>query len=209
METICYIIKHAEKLMGLIYDNNSKDNNEIKNEKQVLSIEGEEQAKKLAKIEELQNINIIYSSHYSRTIATAKYLAKNLNLSINIEERLGERIIGNTDKSFYKMLLNIQHHDFDYKAPNGESLNDTKKRITEIFNEIIDMNLGKEIVIFGHEIAFNCLLLNYCKAEYNLEDKLVLSYSDNLSIPAYWSSPDGYKITLKDKDVINIEKLEL
>lgn len=209
METILYIIRHAKKLTGVINDYSFNDSDKLRNEKQILSIMGEEQAKKLAELSIFENVNVIYSSHFVRAIGTAKYLAKKLDLSISIDERLGERITGDTDRNMYNLLLNIQHHDFDYKAPNGESLNDTKKRITEIFNEIIDMNLGKEIVIFGHEIAFNCLLLNYCKAEYNLEDKLVLSYSDNLSIPAYWSSPDGYKITLKDKDVINIEKLEL
>ena len=58
-----------------------------------LSIEGEEKAKLFAEKEELKKIDVIFSSNYTRATATAKYIASNNNLRINIDDRLGERKI--------------------------------------------------------------------------------------------------------------------
>ena len=69
----------------------SCENEQIKNEKIILSIEGEKKAQELSEKEELKNIDILYSSNYVRAIATAKYIADKNNISINIDERLGER----------------------------------------------------------------------------------------------------------------------
>ena len=41
------------------------------------------------------NIELLYSSDYARAVATAKYIAFNNKLTINIDERLGERKIRN------------------------------------------------------------------------------------------------------------------
>lgn len=89
-ETIIYLIRHSEqlKIEGKYL---SGDNEQIKNEKIILSIEGERKAKELSKREELKNIDVVYSSNYVRAIATAKYIANKNNLNINIDERLGER----------------------------------------------------------------------------------------------------------------------
>lgn len=69
----------------------SSEDEQIKNEKIILSIEGERKAKELNEREELKNIDVLYSSNYVRAIATAKYIANKNNLNINIDERLGER----------------------------------------------------------------------------------------------------------------------
>ena len=69
----------------------SSEDEQIKNEKIILSIEGERKAKELSEREELKNIDVLYSSNYVRAIATAKYIANKNNLNINIDERLGER----------------------------------------------------------------------------------------------------------------------
>lgn len=89
-ETIIYLIRHSEQLkMNNRYL--SGEDEQIKNEKIILSIEGERKAKELSKREELKNIDVLYSSNYVRAIATAKYIANKNNLNINIDDRLGER----------------------------------------------------------------------------------------------------------------------
>jgi len=89
-ETIIYLIRHSEQLkMDSKYL--SSEDEQIKNEKIILSIEGERKAKELSEREELKNIDVLYSSNYVRAIATAKYIANKNNLNINIDERLGER----------------------------------------------------------------------------------------------------------------------
>ena len=85
--TIIYLIRHSEqlKINGTYI---SKEDDQSKNEKIVLSIEGEKKALELSKSEELQNIDLLYSSNYARAIATAKYIAAENNIQINIDDRL-------------------------------------------------------------------------------------------------------------------------
>lgn len=87
METTIYLIRHSEQLK-LKGENFSKDSSQVKNEKIPLSINGEALAQKLSNIEELKNINVLFSSNYVRAISTAKYIAEKNNIEINIDERL-------------------------------------------------------------------------------------------------------------------------
>ena len=89
-KTIIYLIRHSEQLrINGSYE--SSESEQLKNEKIILSIEGEKKAQVLSEREELNNIEVLYSSNYTRAISTAKYIASKNNIEINIDERLGER----------------------------------------------------------------------------------------------------------------------
>ena len=92
-ETIIYLIRHSEQLK---IDNKvvKNENSQIENEKIILSVEGENKAKKISELEELKDINILWCSNYVRAIATAKYIAEKNNIEINIDENFGERKLG-------------------------------------------------------------------------------------------------------------------
>ena len=81
METTIYLVKHAEELKEKGIKNIS-DNTQLINEKYILSVKGEEQAKKLSENSELDNIDVIWSSSYVRAKATAKYISYRNNISI-------------------------------------------------------------------------------------------------------------------------------
>ena len=85
-----FLIRHSEqlKLKGI---QNLKETAQINNEKIILSVNGENQAKLISNLKELQNIDKLWSSNYVRAISTAKYLAENNNIDINVDERLNER----------------------------------------------------------------------------------------------------------------------
>ena len=88
--TILYLIRHSlqlKELENIITDESSQ----LKNEKIILSCEGEKKAEKLSKNEELKNISEIWSSSYVRAISTAKYIAQENNILLNIDQRLNER----------------------------------------------------------------------------------------------------------------------
>ena len=70
-DTIVYLIRHAETVDENGIRNTNEDSQMI-NEKEILSVEGEEQAKKLSENAELKNLDIIWSSSYTRAKATAK-----------------------------------------------------------------------------------------------------------------------------------------
>ena len=88
--TILYLIRHSlqlKELENIITDESSQ----LKNEKIILSCEGEKKAEKLSKNEELKNISEIWSSSYVRAMSTDKYIAQKNNILLNIDQRLNER----------------------------------------------------------------------------------------------------------------------
>ena len=97
-DTIIYLVRHAETVDEKGIRNTNEDSQMI-NEKEILSVEGEEQAKKLSENEELKNLDIIWSSSYTRAKATAKYIANVNNLPFNLDNNLSERKLGNLKNS--------------------------------------------------------------------------------------------------------------
>lgn len=207
METVVYLIRHSEKLRNNFYSEyNVREDWKARDEKKPLSTRGEELAKEYLSNKEFDNVDVIYSSHYSRTISTAKYLAERLDLNINIDSRLQERMHGDINLVSPQVFYYTQHHDFDYKLRNGESINDTRKRMIEIFNEIIFTHHEKNIALFTHEHAIISFLTEFCEVGYSLEDELVLTYGDS-NFVGFWNQPDGVKVTVLDNEVINIERI--
>ena len=88
--TQVYLIRHSEqlKIENKIVKN---EESQISNEKIILSVEGEKKAQEISKLKELSNIDILRSSNYVRAIATAKYIAKQNHIEINIDENFNER----------------------------------------------------------------------------------------------------------------------
>ena len=169
-----------------------------KREKRVLSIEGEKAALKLAKIRGLDCVSKIYTSGYASAIGTAKYLAKRLNISVNVLSDLNERKIGRfPDGLKLSYFKDSQEHDFNYHLPEGESINDTKERLTKVINKILKEE--EEVsAIFTHQTAINSYLMNFCETSYNLDDHLVLNYNDN--VVSNFNSLIIYKLVYNDKN---------
>lgn len=74
MSTTIYITRHSIPMKMCPFIKND-DEFQTKNEKQILSVEGEKRAQKLSELEELKDIDVIITSNYVRAIATAKYVA--------------------------------------------------------------------------------------------------------------------------------------
>ena len=95
-DTIIYLIRHAETIDEDGIRNTDETMQEI-NEKEILSIEGERDSKKLSKTDELKSIDTIWCSSYTRAKQTAKYIANENNLQYNLDKRLCERKLGNIE----------------------------------------------------------------------------------------------------------------
>lgn len=201
--TTIYLIRHSEKLKkGLIHNNDF----ELDTKAMTLTVNGEMQAKELSEIPELSKVEKIYSSPYARSVATAKYLAKKLNLDIYLDSRLEEIKTGK--KTIDNKTFNyLREHDFDYKLENGESFHDVQKRMTEVFYEICESDQNKTIAIFSHHFALFALLMNFCEIRY-VKDQLTLIYNE-LKITLKWLSPDVYKLVIDNAYLINLEHVML
>ena len=206
MNTIVYFIRHADTIdeKGI---RNTKETSQMINEKEILSIKGEEDSKRLSKNEELKNIDTIWCSSYVRAKQTAKYIAEENNLQINLDDRLNERKLGKLEEIAIfmkdKKTRDPSQEQLLYpkfKTSDGESAEDTNKRMTEFLKECLNENKGKKIAIVSHGGSIKFLLLNWCKVNENMK----LEYKDNeLNV----TSPSLLKLTFKDEELMNIEQI--
>lgn len=205
-DTIIYLIRHAEtdQENGI---RNTNENSQLINEKEILSVQGEEQAKKLSENIELNNIDIIWSSSYTRAKATAKYIAVTNNIPINLDSSLNERKLGNL-KELGEFMKNKKTRDPSqeqlldrrFKTSDGESAEDTRQRMSKFFDRILKEYKEKRIVIISHGGSIKFFLLNWCKLN---KDIKLLYNSKILNI----TSPCLLKLTFRNKELINLEQI--
>ncbi len=205
-DTIIYLIRHAETIDENGIRKTDETMQEI-NEKEILSIEGEEDSKKLSENVELQNIDIIWCSSYTRAKQTAKYIANKNKMQYNLDKRLCERKLGNIE-DLAKFMNDKTTRDPsreqlafpDFKTRDGESANDTNKRMNEFITETLKNYNEKRIVIVSHGGAIKFYLLSYCKVNKNLN----LEYKGKeLNI----TSPCLLKLTFRKDELINLEQI--
>ena len=176
IETTVYLIRHSVRFNSKnILQYNTKQNKTIKNEKIILSVEGEKRAETLSNEKELQNIDIAYTSNCVRTLQTAKYILEKQNLKANIDDRFDERRAGKPNDDIVKDWWLRQYIDENYKTEGGESQKEVRERFTEAFNEILEANKGKRIAIFSHGYAITFFIMTWCKFKYNGE-KMICSF---------------------------------
>lgn len=205
-DTIIYLIRHAETVEENGIRNTDEDS-QIINEKEILSVYGEEQSKRLSENNELKNIDVIWTSSYTRAKATAKYIANNNNLCINIDSSLNERKLGNL-KELAEFMKNKntrdpsqeQLIDRKFKTSDGESAEEANQRMTNFFDIILKKYKGKKIVVVSHGGSIKFFLLNWCGVN---EDVNLVYNNKVLDI----TSPCLLKMTFRDNELINIEQL--
>ena len=206
-ETIIYLIRHAETVEEKGIRNTCEDFQMI-NEKEILSIQGEEQSKRLSNNIELQNLDVIWSSNYTRAKATAKYIAYKNKLQYNLDKRLCERKLGDLE-DLARFMTDKETRDPsreqlafpEFKTRDGESANDTNKRMNEFISEILEKYEGKRIAVISHGGSIKFLLLSYCKVNKNLN----LEYKKNeLCI----NSPCLLKMTFRQNELLNLEQIQ-
>lgn len=206
-ETIIYLIRHAETVDEKGIRNTCEDFQMI-NEKEILSIQGEEQSKRLSNNIELQNLDVIWSSNYTRAKATAKYIAYKNKLQYNLDKRLCERKLGDLE-DLARFMTDKETRDPsreqlafpEFKTRDGESANETNKRMNEFISEILEKYEGKRIAVISHGGSIKFLLLSYCKVNKNLN----LEYKKNeLCI----NSPCLLKMTFRQNELLNLEQIQ-
>lgn len=204
-KTTIFLIRHSEQLKIKNLLTNS-ENSQIANEKTILSVEGEKKAEALSKIQELSNLDSIWSSNYVRALATAKYIAERNNLSIQISTDLNERKLGNLDslaKLRYKYTYPFtteQLLDENLKNENGENRIEVNNRMTSFINSLLNSNEGSRIAVVSHGAAIKFLLMNWC----SLNETFELVYKNKvLNI----DSPSVIKLEFNKNSLLNLSQL--
>jgi len=206
MNTIIYLIRHAEPFK--VHRGIKKTNESllIENEKTPLSINGEKMAEQWSVHKELKELDLVWSSNYVRAMSTAKYFAHINSLKVNIDDRFNERIHGvNNWNELPSDFERKQLIDIDYKINNGESQREVSYRMYNALNEILDNYTGKKIAIVSHATAITFLLIKLCKFDGNnllFNEKIIIDKDFK------WEAPEVFKLEFEDKNLINIENIK-
>lgn len=194
---------------NLVIDNIVYETDETLEEKRInrpLSIEGEKMAVKLVK---KIKANVVYSSSYASSIASAKYFASVKKCNIVINSFLNDLRVGDLGNRNIQMLRFMQERNFDFKFNRGESLSDVNKRMNIAIDRILKKNGNKNIVIFTQKSAITGYLLDKLEKGYNLDDRLILSFNDKVIIDDANQDVNIIKICFEKGKIIDCDAIEM
>jgi probable phosphoglycerate mutase len=119
---------------------------------------GLEQARKIAAFLENESIIAILSSPLQRAIATAKILASQHQLPIEIDQGLRELKVGelegmpvsNLSTTFSQFLMQWWQDRGAMKLPNGESLIELQQRAWKVIEGLLEKHKDGTVVVVSH-----------------------------------------------------------
>ena len=206
--TTIYLIRHSKPMK--VNNTFNKDNLQLQNEKSSLSIEGEQIAKEKLNKKEFDDIDIIFSSNYVRTIQTAKYLSEKNSAEINVISDLGERKFG--IDSWDELPDNFERKQFldeNYKLNNGENQKEVRDRMYSVIMKILDEYPNKRIAIVSHATAISYLLKKWCDVSI-VDDKLRYSFKNEIVLDGYFNYCETFKLIFDDENkLIDIKNIKL
>ncbi|MBS4178327.1 histidine phosphatase family protein [Lederbergia citrea] len=127
-----------------------------------LTDRGMNQAADLSEFFANKKVDRIISSPYKRAIKSVEPLANHLNLEIEIERKLSERVL--STKSFPDWFEKIRttYDDLELKFEGGESSQEAMKRIIEVVEKVFNSE-DENTVIVTHGNIMSLLLTYYVK----------------------------------------------
>ena len=198
-----YLIRHSAPFVEI---NNYSDYKKVcwkdYNRNMILSSEGEVKAKKLCNLQELVNINAVYSADSYRAIGTAKYIAEMNNLKIKLDNRINERNLGvNMIGELPDNQILDSFNNKNYKFGSGESLNEVDERFNSFIAELLNGN-ERKIALFIHGIIMMSFLQNH--TEFSFDGKnLRLVFNEKEIYNGKIINPMVFEITYDDNNKLS------
>ena len=202
-----YLIRHADTLKENLGVYLSDDDSQEMNEKCILSINGEEEAKEYTNKDFVKEIKSLWSSNAVRTIATAKYISNSNNIKLNINEEFKERIIGikQGNPNYFKEQIENK----EYKYDCGESCLDVQNRMLEALKKIIE-ETKENIAIVTHSQAILFLIMKWANVEVidnNLRE-VKITFKDSEIFTGSIKNLETFELEFNDNlDLENIKHL--
>lgn len=106
-------------------------------------------------------IDRIITSPFLRAIESIKPFAEKNNLTIEIDERLQERLLSEEPIDDWMDVLEQSFTNLDFRLPGGESSNDAVHRSIEVVNEVLSDEVNENIVIVTHGNLLALLLKEF------------------------------------------------
>ena len=123
-----------------------------------------------------------------------------------IDENFAERKFGiNSWDELPKDFCKRQYYDFNYKLPNGESINEVIEREYTSLTNILNNYNDKKILIVGHATALAALFNKWCE----IDDTNGYTFKGKLFFDGKWNYCETFKLIFNDNnELIDIEKVK-
>ncbi len=157
-----------------------------------LTQEGKKQAESLVDFFKDIKIDRILSSPFLRAIQSIEPLSTKNNITIEIEERLSERLLSTRDLPDWYEKLQATFIDLDLTFDGGESSKEAMNRIVNVVEEAFALNVASTVIVSHGNII--SLLLKYYDKDVDFQNWKNLS------------NPDIFLLSKKHKNVI-IERI--
>lgn len=125
-----------------------------------LTENGFKQANHLSDLFSEVPIDRIISSPYMRAVQSIEPLAKRINIEIETNEQLTERIVSTNNLPDWFDKLRATFDDLELKFEGGESSNEAMKRIVEVVENVFD-SAPQNTIIVTHGNLLSLLLKHY------------------------------------------------
>ncbi len=156
--TTVYFVRHAEPN----YNNHDDATRE-------LSSKGLQDRQLVTQFFMDKDINVIVSSPYKRAYDTISPMAENKGIAIQVIDGFKERRVDSVWVEDFHAFSKQQWADFNYKLSDGECLQEVQDRNIRALKELVQDNLGKEIVVGSHGTALSTII-NYYNPAFGFED---------------------------------------
>lgn len=132
-----------------------------------LNREGINQARALRRKFKNEKIDIIFTSDLLRAVQTAEEIAKDRNIKIIKDKRLREINYGifeglNVEEikaKYAKVLQNWWDNPLKTKIPEGETVKELEKRVSQFLKDILRKYKNKNIIVVSHSGPLRMLIL--------------------------------------------------
>ena len=141
-----------------------------------------------------ENIDHVISSPYRRAIQTVEGIAQFVNKEIDIVEDFKERLLSEKPVENFPKAIAKVWEDYDFSWEGGESGNIAQKRGVHATLQVLENNVGKNIVIGTHGNIM-VLIMNYFDSNYGFE---------------FWNElemPDIYKLSFDQKKLVHVKRV--
>jgi probable phosphoglycerate mutase len=131
-----------------------------------LTVEGEEQARALARRLAEYSFTTLYSSDLGRAQTTANIIAKATGQTVRLDPRLRERHLGvlqglllpEAREKFPDAYALFKHGGVDDIVPGGESTRQRCETMTDCVHDLGQRHRGERIVVVTHGGSLSCLM---------------------------------------------------
>lgn len=152
---------------------------------------GVAQALELKEFLKPYDIKYITSSPYVRAVDTITPLSKEINIPVNIDERLKEKVLTSREVEDFTPLLQAAFVDMDLKYEGGESSKEAMARAIEALSDLLNRE-ENNIAVVTHGELFS-LIIKYFEPSFGYEGWKSLS------------NPDVYVLTIEGKNIKDVD----